>query len=147
MPFRSCCSSTGSAIRVFSFCLDDSHRSYAGQVASTNQLRFLETQSLLSETSESSTISSRAFKSLHESLDREYRLLSYLLNHAANYQAGGQTFENRLLAIDYFLISLWYKMVCGVSDRLARMALLEMSSIIGHLANEMGHQVATSTKL
>ncbi len=121
----------------------DSSRNYASQIASANHLSFPDTQLALSGSGVDQGISTRALDSLHRSLDRDFQLLSYLLTHVATYQTASPFFQNRLLAIDYFLITVWYRVVRGTSDRLARVALLEMSFIVEHLAHTMGKQVST----
>lgn len=115
-----------------------SGKDYAKHVATANHLSFLDTRDRLSAADATPT----PLDGLHRSLDRDYRLVSYLLRHAAGYQSGGISLEHYLLRLDYKLMSAWYRLVRKVSSSLARGALLEMASIVGHLANNMGRRAA-----
>jgi hypothetical protein len=117
-------------------------KDYASQIAQANQLRFLETRNTLLASS-SSTV---ALDSLQQSLDQDYRLLSYLLRHAVNYNVAGMSFEQVLLKVDFQVMSVWYSIVLRLSPERARNALLEMTSIVIHLANAMGERVAVTTR-
>jgi len=118
-----------------------SSRSYASQVAAANKLSFIEVRSKLLQDE-----AGNALDGLHRALDRDYRLLAYLLDHAATYNLNGRSIEDRLLVLDYYLMKFWYRLTCGVSRPLARKALIEMSSIVNHLANTMGERVAVSSR-
>lgn len=119
---------------------------YAKQVASANQLTFLQTHRTLAARPASAGLQSHyALDQLHTSLDRDYRLLTYLLRHIASY-AKEQNFEYQLLSIDYRLMSLWYRSIRYVSARLAKLALIEMACILTHMANAMGEHVSFSSK-
>lgn len=113
-------------------------RNYTRVVAEANGLNFLQTRTDLA------TVDSGGLDQLHQSLDRDYELITYLLRHAGSYNAGGQTFEQFLLRLDYQLMRLWYRLVRSASNSLARRALFEMSSVVGHLANAMGERSAVS---
>jgi hypothetical protein len=117
-------------------------KDYASQIAQANQLRFLETRSTLLASSSSKA----ALDSLQASLDHDYRLLSYLLRHAVNYNVAGMSFEQVLLKVDFQLMSVWYSIMLRLSPDRARNALLEMTSIVIHLANAMGERVAVTTR-
>lgn len=113
-------------------------RDYASDIASANHLSFREThESLLNESQQ------EPLDALHQSLARDYRLLTYLLENVSNANsASDRSLENRMLMIDFRLLSFW----CGISRRFssqyARGALLEMASIVGHLANTMGERIS-----
>jgi hypothetical protein len=111
-------------------------RDYTAQIASANQLTFLETQTNLLEEEETTS-----FAKIHQCLDRDYKLLTYLLQHGSS-QGEERSLENRILMVDFRIMSLWYGMVQHISRAQARNALLEMSSIVSHLANAMGERVA-----
>jgi len=115
-------------------------RDYTAQIASANQLTFLETQTSLLESS-----GLPRFEALHRSLDRDYRLLTYLLRHGSSDASPGRSLENRILMIDFRLMSVWYGLTRSVSSERARNALLEMASIVGHLANAMGERISVGT--
>ena len=118
-----------------------SSRSYARQVAAANKLSFLEIRTQLMQEELGSPL-----EALHRSLDRDYRLLAYLLEHAATCNISGRSIEERILVLDYYLMKVWYRLTCGVSSALARKALLEMASIVNHLANTMGERVAVGSR-
>jgi hypothetical protein len=69
-----------------------------------------------------------------------------LLDHAATYNFNGRSLEERVLVLDYYLMKGWYLLARGFSRPLARKALLEMASIVNHLANTMGERVAVSSR-
>jgi len=115
-------------------------RDYASDIASANHLTFREThESLLNESQQA------PLEKIHQSLARDYRLLTYLLENVSSDRASDRSLENRMLMIDFRLLSFW----CGVSRRFssqyARGALLEMASIVGHLANTMGERIAVGS--
>src|SRR5689334_17965035 len=103
-------------------------RDYAAEVAAANQLSFLQVQSELRE-------SPADLERLHASLDRDLAVVSSLIN------ASGQWgMEDRMLQLNYRLMSTW----CSVSKRFSpeagRRALDEMSMIVSHFANSLGEQ-------
>jgi hypothetical protein len=75
---------------------------------------------------------------LHRSLDRDYRIVSYLLQHAAG--LGGQSVEHKLLLMDYKLMRAWYWLTRKSVPAQARKALSERVAILGCLVNKMGEQ-------
>ena len=113
-------------------------RNYARQVAEVNHLSFLTAQQQLTATENRE----QAFDSLHASLDRDYRVVSYLLRHAGT--QGGQSIEEHMLRLDYQVMRACYFIAKPFSPSSARQALLERASIISHLANAMGERVALS---
>jgi hypothetical protein len=78
--------------------------------------------------------------SLQVALERDYRVLTYLLQHAA--QLGGQPLEDRLLMMDYRLMRCWYWLTRTAAPAQARRALAEMSEVVAFLAYKMGEQAA-----
>jgi len=75
---------------------------------------------------------------LHRWLDRDYRIVTYLLQHAAG--LGEQSVEHRLLRLDYMLMSLWYRLTRTAAPEQARKALSERVAVLGCLARKMGEQ-------
>jgi hypothetical protein len=75
---------------------------------------------------------------LDRSLDRDYRIVTYLLQHASG--LGGQSVEHRLLLMDYKLMQAWYWLTRKSAPAQARKALSERVAILGCLANKMGEQ-------
>lgn len=111
-------------------------RDYAGAVAAANQLSFLEVQSALLEPSNAN------LDRLKDSLDRDYKVLTYLLKHATNGADGEGAVEKRMLEIHYRLMGAWYRTSRHLSPVAARRALDEMASVVAHFANSMGAQTA-----
>ena len=74
--------------------------------------------------------------SLHRSLERDYRLLTYLLQHAGG--VGTPSIEDRLLKLDYLLMRAWYRLTRSVAPRYARRALTERAAVVACLARKMG---------
>jgi hypothetical protein len=119
-----------------------STRNYARQVAAANQMNFLETRSQLLEEEVPA-----ALETLQSSLDRDYRLVTNLLKHAATYNVSGTSIEERILVIDYRIMAIWYSLVHTFSQPMARRALIEQASIVNHLANSMGERVAVTSRV
>src|SRR5215470_9375677 len=68
-------------------------RDYAASVAMANQLSFVQVQSALRETSSD-------LEKLKDALDRDYKVLTYLLKNAANPSSGDTAIEDRMLEVD-----------------------------------------------
>jgi hypothetical protein len=115
-------------------------RDYAGQVAVANQLNFVDIQSELE-----SGPAPAQYNSLVRSLDRDFRMLTYLLRHAGDLQVGGCAVEQHMLMIDYRIMKVWYSLTRSVSNSQARAALEEMSQIVAHFANAVGERVAVGS--
>lgn len=122
-------------------------KDYTTQVASANQLEFPLILSQLKVTEPQGELASN-MGALQQSLERDYRLLTGLLRHAAQFQMGGLTVEQRMLMIDYQVM----KLVFGASHRFvqphhAHKALTEMADIVAHFANAMGERTAVAAKV
>jgi hypothetical protein len=107
-------------------------RDFAGEVAMANQLSF---QLVQNELQTASADLSR----LHESLNRDYALLTYLISHAAGAQ-GDVGLEDRMLQLNYRLMGACYRISQPFSAAAARKALEEMSQVVAHFANVMGER-------
>lgn len=110
-------------------------RDYAHQVAQVNKLSFVSAQEQLSV-----TFRDESLDRLHRSLDRDYRVVSYLLRNAGT--QSGESIEELMLRIDYQIMRGCYLVARPFSRSSARQVLLERASIISHLANAMGERVA-----
>ena len=111
----------------------ESARDYTRPVADANGLCFLQARETLS-----ADVSALAFQELRRSLDRDFRLVTYLLRNAGT--EDGQEMEHVILRIDYRLMRIWYGVSRLLSVSAARKALLEQATIIAHLANAMGER-------
>lgn len=117
-------------------------RDYTAQVARANQLEFPAVRSSLSE-----GLAFAGLETARTSLERDYRLLTGLLNHAATFQVGSLSVEQRMLMIDYQVMRGWYSVASKFSQvSYAREALLEMADIVSHFANEMGERSAAPAR-
>lgn len=117
-------------------------KDYTRQVARANQLEFPDV-----ETNLRGTVAFETLDDIQRSLDRDYRLITGLLQHACDFQLGGVTLEQRMLMIDYRVMKLWY----WLSKKLARavqskQALEEMAGIVAHFANTLGERAAASAR-
>jgi hypothetical protein len=113
-------------------------REHAQRVAEANHLSFVAAQQELAFAPQHS----ESLENLHKSLDRDYRMVSYLLRNAGT--QGGRSIEEHLLRLDYHLVRACYYLARPFSRQSARRALAERASIISHLANAMGERVALS---
>ncbi len=113
-------------------------KDYAGEVAKANQLSFPQVQNQLrGQLSE--------YGPLHALLDRDFQLLTYLLRHAAKFELGGYSAEERMLMVDYRIMKAWYSLVGNLWPLQAKYALSEMSDIVGHFANALGERAVSRT--
>jgi hypothetical protein len=81
---------------------------------------------------------------LHLSLQRDYEILIYLLQHAAGLSL--ESFEDRLLVLDYQVMQWWYHLTRIAAPQQARRALYEMASVLSVLARKMGEQAGVQTE-
>jgi hypothetical protein len=82
-----------------------------------------------------------ALDPLRESLDRDYRVLTYLIGHAAGLELA--TLEDRLLMLDYRLMQNVYRFTRGLAPAQARRCLAEMATVLAILACHLGEQAGT----
>ena len=108
-------------------------RDYAREFAMANQLSFLDVQAQLRE-------SNADFDGLRDALDRDYELISNLLQ-----SANVSSLEDRILAFNYRMMRTWYGISRGFSNSTACRALEEMSQVVAHFANTYGEQLACTS--
>ena len=121
---------------------DRRYRDYTRNVAEANGLTFLDARSLLEEGAPDSAV----LEGVYRSLDRDYRLLTYLLHHVPVPDAGVPAVHEWLLRMNYRTLAVWFMLTGRLSRSLGRRALLDMSSIVGQLANVMGERSALTAK-
>jgi hypothetical protein len=112
---------------------------YAGRVAAANRLSFLNIQTALRKQE------SIALDTLHRSLDNDYRIVSYLIQHASG--LGAHSVEQKIIMVDYRVMQVWYRLTRNVSEVHARKALEEMSNILAYFANAMGQRAASLSEV
>jgi hypothetical protein len=111
---------------------------YAQKVAAANHLSFVDVrQQLHAPTSDD------ALPSLFGALQRDYRVLKYLLGHAATIETGSYTAEQRILMVNFRMMGLWFSAVRRFRPQHAKHALLEMSGTLEYFASIMGRRFAT----
>ena len=107
-------------------------RDYAADIALANQLSFLNVQTQLRDQRPGD------LDRLQSALDRDYAVITYLIQHASGQGEWGM--EDRMLQLNYRLMSAWCRVSRGFSPEAARRALDEMSMIVSHFANAMGER-------
>jgi hypothetical protein len=107
-------------------------RDYAADIATANQLSFLQVQAHLRDHQ------SVDLSNLQTALDRDLKVITYLIQHAS----GEWGMEERMLQLNYRLMGAWFSMSSRFSPEAGRRALDEMSMIISHFANAMGERAA-----
>jgi len=81
---------------------------------------------------------------LHRSLQRDYRVLTYLVQHASG--LGIESFEERLLVWDYKFMQAWYSVTKTAAPDQAREALREMASVLSIIAGRVGQRAGLQTE-
>ena len=84
-----------------------------------------------------------ALDPLRLALERDREILIYLLQHAAGLSL--DSFEDRLLVLDYKVMQWWYSLTRIAAPQQARRALYEMASVLNVLAQKMGEQASVQT--
>ena len=109
-------------------------RDYASEIATANQLSFLQVRTELRDQQPAD------LSRLQASLDRDLSVVTYLIQNASGQGEWGM--EERMLQLNYRLMSTW----CSISQRFSpeagRRALDEMSMIVSHFANSLGERAA-----
>lgn len=82
---------------------------------------------------------------LHLSLERDYRVLTYLLEHAAGLEL--EQLEYRLLVLDYKVMQGWYRLTRWAAPRQARRALGEMAEVLNVLVDRIGEHAGPRTEI
>jgi len=108
---------------------------YTPQVAAANELGFLEVQQHLPNADERRTLDT-----LRQKLERDYHLLNYLLDHSPALHTGTESFEQRMMMLDFELIKASYTVVSLLSRSRARRVLQEMTQVVCYFANTMGER-------
>lgn len=106
---------------------------YASDVAAANQLGFLEVRSELKS-------NSADLDRLRASLDRDYEILSGLLEKTASFDH--TSLESKMLVANYQVMRGWYSLSRRFSPVAAARALNEMTQVVAHFANLMGEAAA-----
>lgn len=117
-------------------------KDYATSVAAVNDLAFLGVQGPALETASAADLAA-----IKRSLERDYRLLTYLLKQASSVNVGGLTIEQRMLMFDFWLMRQFFTLTRGLAVSQARAAVVEMADVLNHLANAMGEKVQAASRV
>jgi hypothetical protein len=125
---------------------DNGRRNYENQVASANHLLFPRAKALLRDRHDPvgahnaiEPLAAQTLDTIQASLDRDYRVVTYLLQNTAAYvDMRPQRF---VLTLDFHLMRLCYRVLRGISRDLAKGVVLEMAVIVGHLAQYAGERL------
>jgi hypothetical protein len=79
--------------------------------------------------------SGMALDPLHASLQRDYQVLTFLLQHATSLEL--EQLECKLLVLDYKLMRGWYRLTKSAAPEQARRALAEMADILSVLVSHI----------
>ncbi len=82
---------------------------------------------------------------LRESLDRDYRVLRYLIEHAAGLELA--SLEDRLLMLDYRLMQRVFRITRVMAPEQARRSLAEMATVLSILAHHLGEQAGVRSEV
>jgi hypothetical protein len=72
---------------------------------------------------------------LERALERDYHVVTYLIEHAADLELA--SIENRLLVLDYKLMRLWSRLTRSAAPQESRKALSEMATVLSALVGQM----------
>ena len=107
---------------------------YALKVASTIRLSFPQVEAALLAAPQRA-----ALDRVHQGLENDFRILTELLGQSS----GSEPLEHRILAFDYKLMQVWYKLTSSRGNLgMAKYALGEMSSILGYFADALGQSAS-----
>jgi hypothetical protein len=81
---------------------------------------------------------------LQASLEKDYSVLKYLIEHAAGLEL--ESLEDRLLILDYRVMQIVYRLTHIAAPRQARKALSEMASVLGVLAYRIDEQAGVQSE-
>lgn len=81
---------------------------------------------------------------LYRAVERDYQLLTYLLEHAAGLNLA--SLEDRLLVFDYNVMQCCYRLMRRAAPKQARRALAEMAAVVGVLVQHMSEQAGVQAQ-
>jgi hypothetical protein len=85
-----------------------------------------------------------ALDPLQACLERDFRVITYLIEHAAGLEL--ESIEDRLLIFDYRVMQCVYRLSRTVAPLRARKALSEMASVLGVLAHRISEQAGVQAE-
>ena len=82
---------------------------------------------------------------LHASLQRDYQLITYLLENASGLEL--DSIEERMLLWDYKLMRCWYWLTRTAAPQQARQALGEMANVLSVLGVKLGKRAGAQAQV
>ena len=82
-------------------------------------------------------------RALYESLDRDYRIVSQLLDQASMQSQNDNVLETKLLSANFRVTQVWFRVSHKLGLKSSISALEEMAETISHFANSLGQQSAS----
>lgn len=81
---------------------------------------------------------------LERALERDYRLATYLIEHAAGLDLN--SIEDRLLVLDYRVMQWYFRATRSAAPACARRALAEMADVVGVLAGRLDERAGAQSQ-
>jgi len=81
---------------------------------------------------------------LQRALERDYRLATYLIEHAAGLDL--HSIEDRLLSLDYRVMQWYFRVTRTAAPRRARQALAEMADVVEVLAGRLDERAGLQSE-
>jgi hypothetical protein len=81
---------------------------------------------------------------LHAALERDYQLITYLLENASGLEL--DSIEERMLLWDYRIMRCWYRFARIVMPMQARSALAEMATVLSVLGGKLGERAGVQSE-
>jgi hypothetical protein len=112
---------------------------FSSEVAEANQLEFLTIRKALANAPEEIG----DHRSVLAALEQDYQALSYLLRNAATVHVGRYSRSERLLILDFKLLTFWVRLSHTLGFKSWRSGLVEMTTILQYFGNVVGQRLAT----
>ena len=106
-----------------------------GKIAEANKLKFRIVQSQLNG---DEALAPSDLDRLFNTLNRDHRVITYLMKYGARYRADGEAVEQCILKLDYWLMMAIYRATRNNYRNEARNALREMARVLNYFTNSMG---------
>lgn len=81
---------------------------------------------------------------IERALERDYHLLTYLIEHAAGLDLN--SIEDRLLVLDYRVMQWCFRVTRSAAPQSARRALAEMADVLGVLAGRLDERAGVRSE-
>lgn len=111
---------------------------YSGEVCHANGLSFDLVKGQIEANTDPNLIE------LYRSLERDYRVVSQLLDQVSGSSQNENMLETKLLRANFRVTQTWFRVSHALGLRSSVSALEEMAETIGHFANTFGQQSAAS---